>query len=120
MLFEHQVQVVCQTYLDAPALCFQHHTHTVSVDEMTGIQASERNEHEGDPRVAWSAGADRIRIHPERDSMLDRGKRRPDRFAGRAALGSRNPPLLSPVATWQLICLPARTNAIKNQIHATQ
>jgi len=42
-LFEQQVQVVCQTYLQAPALYFQYHTHTVSVDEMTGIQALERN-----------------------------------------------------------------------------
>ena len=28
---------------EAPELYFQHHTHTVSVDEMTGIQALERN-----------------------------------------------------------------------------
>lgn len=42
-LFEQQVQRVCQTYLEAPTLYFQHHTHTVSVDEMTGIQALERN-----------------------------------------------------------------------------
>ena len=41
-LFEQQVQLVCQTYLEAPTLYFQHHTHTVSVDEMTGIQALER------------------------------------------------------------------------------
>jgi hypothetical protein len=42
-LFEQQVQTVCQCYLDAPELYFQHHTHTVCVDEMTGIQALERN-----------------------------------------------------------------------------
>jgi transposase len=42
-LFEQQVQVVCQCYLEAPELYFQHHTHTVSVDEMTGMQALERN-----------------------------------------------------------------------------
>jgi len=42
-LFAQQVQVVCQCYLDAPELYVQHHTHTVSVDEMTGIQALERN-----------------------------------------------------------------------------
>jgi hypothetical protein len=42
-LFEEQVQVVCQCYLEAPKLYFQYHTHTVSVDEMTGIQALERN-----------------------------------------------------------------------------
>jgi transposase len=42
-LFEQQVQVVCNTYLEAPELYFQYNTHTVSVDEMTGIQALERN-----------------------------------------------------------------------------
>lgn len=42
-VFEQQVQVVCQAYLEAPTLYFQYHTHTVSVDEMTGIQALERN-----------------------------------------------------------------------------
>ena len=41
-LFEQQVQTVCQTYLEAPDLYFQEHTHTVSVDEMPGIQALER------------------------------------------------------------------------------
>jgi transposase len=42
-LFEQQVQIVCQCYLEALKLYFQHHTHTVSVDEMTGVQALERN-----------------------------------------------------------------------------
>ena len=42
-LFEQQVQTVCQCYLGAPELYCQHHTHTVSVDEMTSIQALERN-----------------------------------------------------------------------------
>ncbi len=42
-LFEQQVQIVCQCYLEAPELYFQYNTHTVSVDEMTGIQALERN-----------------------------------------------------------------------------
>ncbi len=41
-VFEQQVQVVCQTYLDAPDLYFQENTHTVSVDEMSGLQALER------------------------------------------------------------------------------
>jgi hypothetical protein len=40
--FGQQVQLVCQTYLEAPELYFQAHTHTVSVDEMPGIQAIER------------------------------------------------------------------------------
>lgn len=41
-VFEQQVQIVCQTYLDAPDLYFQANTHTVSVDEMPGLQAIER------------------------------------------------------------------------------
>lgn len=41
--FEQQVQTVCQCYQEAPELYFQYHTHTVCVDEMTGIQALERN-----------------------------------------------------------------------------
>jgi len=41
-VFEQQVQTVCQTYLEAPDLYFQENTHTVSVDEMPGIQALER------------------------------------------------------------------------------
>lgn len=41
-LFEQQVQIVCQTYLDAPRLYSQENTHTVSVDEMPGLQALER------------------------------------------------------------------------------
>jgi transposase len=40
--FEAQVQMVCACYHDAPALYFQHDTHTICVDEMTGIQALER------------------------------------------------------------------------------
>lgn len=41
-LFQAQVQTVCACYHDAPHLYFQHATHTISVDEMTGIQALER------------------------------------------------------------------------------
>ena len=40
--FDQQVQLVCQTYLEAPKLYSQAQTHTVSVDEMPGIQAIER------------------------------------------------------------------------------
>ena len=43
-LFEQQVHLVCQTYLEAPDLYFQTNTHTVSIDEMPGIQATERIE----------------------------------------------------------------------------
>jgi len=41
-LFQAQVQIVCACYHDAPQLYFHHDTHTISVDEMTGIQALER------------------------------------------------------------------------------
>jgi hypothetical protein len=41
-LFEQQVESVCQTYLEAPTLFFQENTHTISVDEMPGLQALER------------------------------------------------------------------------------
>jgi len=41
-LFESQVQSVCACYHDAPQLYFHHDTHTICVDEMTGIQALER------------------------------------------------------------------------------
>jgi transposase len=40
--FEEQVQTACDTYLTAPERERTDHTHTVSVDEMTGIQALER------------------------------------------------------------------------------
>jgi len=41
--FEEQVRAVCDTYLEAPARAERHRTHTVCTDEMTGIQALERN-----------------------------------------------------------------------------
>ncbi len=41
-VFQQHVEIVCQTYLQAPRLYFQENTHTVSVDEMPGIQALER------------------------------------------------------------------------------
>jgi transposase len=40
--FQAQVEMVCACYHDAPQLYFHHDTHTISVDEMTGIQALER------------------------------------------------------------------------------
>ncbi len=45
-VFEQQVKMVCQTYLQAPDLYFQENTYTVSVDEMPGLQALERIEKE--------------------------------------------------------------------------
>lgn len=41
-IFQQQVEIVCQAYLNAPDLYFQENTHTVSVDEMPGLQALER------------------------------------------------------------------------------
>ena len=40
--FQAQVQAVCDCYLEAPELYRCHNTHTVCVDEMTGVQALER------------------------------------------------------------------------------
>ena len=37
-----RVQAVCDTYLEAPQRWTEHGTHTISTDEMTGIQALER------------------------------------------------------------------------------
>jgi len=41
-LFQAQVEMVCACYHDAPELYQRHDTHTICVDEMTGIQALER------------------------------------------------------------------------------
>jgi transposase len=42
VVFQERVEAVCDTYQEAPALEKDHHTHTVSTDEMTGLQALER------------------------------------------------------------------------------
>lgn len=42
IVFQAQVATVCACYLDAPQLFHYHDTHTLCVDEMTGIQALER------------------------------------------------------------------------------
>jgi transposase len=41
-VFQVQVEIVCACYHDAPQLYHYHNTHTICVDEMTGIQALER------------------------------------------------------------------------------
>jgi transposase len=41
-LFQAQVEMVCACYHDAPQLYQRHDTHTLCVDEMTGIQALQR------------------------------------------------------------------------------
>jgi transposase len=40
--FQEQVEAICDTYRAAPELERTQHTHTVCVDEMTGLQALER------------------------------------------------------------------------------
>jgi transposase len=42
-VFRRQAEMVCETYIEAAVLERDHRTHTVSTDEMTGIQALERN-----------------------------------------------------------------------------
>jgi transposase len=42
VVFQERVEAVCATYLEAPALKKNHWTHTISTDEMTGLQALER------------------------------------------------------------------------------
>jgi transposase len=42
VLFQAKVEEVCACYRDAPRLYAEENTHTVSTDEMTGIQALER------------------------------------------------------------------------------
>ncbi len=42
MQFPKQVEAICDCYLEAPELAKNHNTHTVSVDEITGLQALER------------------------------------------------------------------------------
>ena len=41
-VFDEQMRTVCACYLQAPELLVQFDTHTVCIDEMTGIQALER------------------------------------------------------------------------------
>ena len=69
-MFQTQVELVCQTYLDAPDLYFQYNTYTVSTDEMS-IQALQRiGGH--DPDATRTASTDGVRIHAKRDDVSDR------------------------------------------------
>ena len=76
--FEAQVKTVCDTYRAAPDLERTQHTHTVCVDEMTGLQALERNAPTL-PMIAGKRRADRVRVHAERDLVPDRQLRGDDR-----------------------------------------
>ena len=51
VVFEQQVIAVCQTYQEAPARHAADGTRTVCVDEMTGLQALQRNAPDKPPRV---------------------------------------------------------------------
>src|SRR3954454_2578862 len=68
-LFQAQVQIVCACYHDAPQLYFYHDTHTICVDEMTGIQALERIA----PTLAMQPGQGEIRFvyTPKHSSWLN-------------------------------------------------
>jgi transposase len=54
-LFQQQVEIVCQTYLEAPRLYSQYNTHTVCVDEMTSLQALERDAPTKPPKPGQTA-----------------------------------------------------------------
>ncbi len=51
VVFEQRVSVVCETYREAPARHAADGTRTVCTDEMTGLQALERNAPDKPPRV---------------------------------------------------------------------
>ena len=43
VVFQARVEAICDTYREAPALARDQGTHTISTDEMTGLQALERS-----------------------------------------------------------------------------
>jgi transposase len=43
LVFAERVEAICDTYREAPALARDQGTHTISTDEMTGLQALERS-----------------------------------------------------------------------------
>jgi transposase len=43
VVFRERVEAICDTYREAPALARDQGTHTISTDEMTGLQALERS-----------------------------------------------------------------------------
>ncbi|MBV8611791.1 MAG: IS630 family transposase [Singulisphaera sp.] len=65
--FQEQARAVCDTYREAPALAKGHRTHTISTDEMTGIQALERN---APHRPMTSERCERIEFESTRHGTL--------------------------------------------------
>ncbi len=65
--FRNQVEAVCDAYQAAPELEKKHHTHTVCVDEMTGIQALE---HTAPTRPMIAGKPARIEFEYERHGTL--------------------------------------------------
>jgi hypothetical protein len=57
-VFQTQVEIVCQTYLDAPELYSTFHIHTVCVDEMTSLQANEKRAETKPPKPGLPAKAE--------------------------------------------------------------
>lgn len=56
--FQTQVQIVCQTYLDAPELYSEFQIHTVCVDEMTSLQANEKRAKTKPPKPGQTGKAE--------------------------------------------------------------
>ena len=69
--FAQQAKAVCDTYLAAPALEKSHGTLTVCVDEMTGMQALERNAPTR-PMMAGKRELIEFEYHSKRDFVPDR------------------------------------------------
>jgi hypothetical protein len=65
--FASQVQTVCEAYLEAPDLYHYENTHTVSVDEMTSLQA---NEHRAETKRATPGQIAKIECQYTRHGTL--------------------------------------------------
>ena len=110
--FAQQAKAVCDTYLAALALEKSHGTLTVCVDEMTGMQALERNTSRR-PMISGEAH-DRVRVHSKRDFVpdrelpgddggVDRADDRSDADRGRFASHIEQTVALDPEASWVFV-----------------
>ena len=82
VVFQERVEAICDTYLEAPALEKDHGTHTISTDEMTGLQALERTAPSSADDLRETR-ADRVRVHAAWHADADRQLRGDDRRVGR-------------------------------------
>jgi transposase len=69
VVFEQQVQTVCECYHEATELAANSNTQTVCVDEMTSVQALERKAPK--KNEARPGRANRVRIRPTRHALPD-------------------------------------------------